>query len=904
LTATIYPDATPNDLADNPRTQNVYDELGRVIATIDENGNREEYDYNIAGQLIESRSDCRCRRKTYTYDGIGNKLTETDPLGRTTYYTYDILDRLIDTRYADGTHTSTTYDILGRVASQTNQLGNTTRLEYDERDRNTAIIDALGQRTEYGYDLVGNLISIKDANSHTTSYEYDALNRRTVTIIPLGQRSNTNYDGLGNITSTTDFSGNTISYTYDVMNRLKTKQLGVNNIVRYNYNSAGQISSIVDARGTTSYNYDERDRLTKKTETDGQTIQYTYDLASNRTGIITLTGTTTYTYNRYNEMVAVTNANGGTTNYTYDKAGNLTKIQRADGTIESRTYDALNRLTKQETSNSTGVISGLSYTLDAAGKRVQALENNGRQVDYTYDKLDRLLTETITDGVNGDRTGSYVYDAIGNRTNKTDSLEGTTTYTYDSNDRLLIETNGNKTTTYTYDNNGNTLTRNDGTSQTVNTWDTENRLIQTVTDGNTTQYRYDANGVRVSSNTNGVETKYLIDTNRPHAQVLMEYSVAGTPLVDYTYGLSLLEQQRNGVKSFYHADGLGSIRYLTNGMGIITDSYIYDAYGKLLSSVGQTANNYLYTGEQFDKNLGQYYLRARYYNPSMGRFTARDPFDGLLMEPLSLAKYPYVHGNPVNAIDPSGMFLIGGGFFDALSAQAELAKQHAALTAAVFSTVRSFLFRSLGQTAWTTGTTIGTVALATKVVTLLIAKNTLRNCNALEDKNCRAGIPIVFFGQAYNGGSLRETTAHIQSAIVNNRLTPLVSAYATRPTTHGTPGWYKTRGECGGKGRHAYKDFVFQTEGDEIVNKDIICDEYPFNSTNEGGLSNFERGLVSLKNVRRREGTPQSQLLNEPLLRSAGVIPGDFLSQWYGVVSIQSSQSGWKNAKGKIVNWG
>jgi RHS repeat-associated protein len=67
-------------------------------------------------------------------------------------------------------------------------------------------------------------------------------------------------------------------------------------------------------------------------------------------------------------------------------------------------------------------------------------------------------------------------------------------------------------------------------------------------------------------------------------------------------------------------------------------------------------NSYLYAGEQFDKNLGDYYLRDRYYSTDIGRFTQRDRFDGDMMNPLSLNRYGYTHGNPVNGIDPSGMF--------------------------------------------------------------------------------------------------------------------------------------------------------------------------------------------------------------------------------------------------------
>jgi RHS repeat-associated protein len=65
-------------------------------------------------------------------------------------------------------------------------------------------------------------------------------------------------------------------------------------------------------------------------------------------------------------------------------------------------------------------------------------------------------------------------------------------------------------------------------------------------------------------------------------------------------------------------------------------------------------NSSLYRGEQYDTDLGLYYLRARYYNPATGRFMSRDPLDGNAFDPKTLHKYLYVGGDPVNWIDPSG----------------------------------------------------------------------------------------------------------------------------------------------------------------------------------------------------------------------------------------------------------
>jgi RHS repeat-associated protein len=913
LTATIYADDTPNDLTDNPRTQTVY-------ATIDENGNREEFDYDIAGQLIESRSDCRCRRKTYTYDTAGNKLTETDPLGNTTYYTYDKLDRVIDTRFNDNTHVSETYDALGQVLTQTNQLGNTTKYEYDERNRNTAIIDALDHRTEYSYNLVGNLTASKDANLHTTSYEYDALNRRTATIIPLGQRSTTSYDAIGNITSNTDFNGQTIGYTYDKMNRLKTKQLGVNNAVTYSYTATGLMSSTIDYRGTTSYIYDVRDRLMTQTETDGQTIQYTYDKVGNRMSVTTQAGTTTYAYDRYNELTNVTDRSGGVTTYTYDKAGNRTKIQNADGTVETRSFDTLNHLIKQETSNATGIIAGYTYTLDDAGKRKQLLENNGRVVDYTYDKIDRLLTEQITDPTNGNRTTSYVYDPIGNRSSKTDSVAGITTYIYDNNDRLLTETTSSNTTTYTYDLNGNTLTRGDANSQTANSWDIENHLMQSATTvngvTNTTQYQYDSNGARFSSKTNGVETKYLVDRNRLNAEVLLEYDGNGGSIVDYTYGLSLLEENRGGVKSFYHADGLGSTRFLTDTSGSVTDTYIYDAYGNILSSSGQTTNNYLYTGEQFDRNLGEYYLRARYYNPSAGRFVSRDPFEGVLSDPLSLAKYPYVQGNPVNETDPSGLSSFWG-LLAPKPAEVALDTQEAAYNTGITTATIGTLVRNLAGGALL-GTTIasGGALVYGGLSTIAIVSSAfyfLKQANLTQDEDVHAGIPVVFFGNTYIGKSITNTTEHIKSAIGTHNLPYILSAWSTIDAkTHGKQGeWYNSnrieqRDSVNNKlqwSRRNWwcsKNLKKEYQGKYKLSESPTCDEYPFYSTEQGGRSNFGNDRVSLRLVPSSESGLQGILINPDSypMKFSGVRKGDPIFKWYGVVTTNKNRSFWRAVNG------
>lgn len=98
---------------------------------------------------------------------------------------------------------------------------------------------------------------------------------------------------------------------------------------------------------------------------------------------------------------------------------------------------------------------------------------------------------------------------------------------------------------------------------------------------------------------------------------------------------------------------------LVDGVEAVTDTYTFDAFGFELSRTGTTVNNYLYNGQQYDPNVGFYYLRARYYDQAVGRFISADPLNGSVFDPPSLHKYVYAKNDPVNGSDPTGLFGIG-----------------------------------------------------------------------------------------------------------------------------------------------------------------------------------------------------------------------------------------------------
>ena len=127
-----------------------------------------------------------------------------------------------------------------------------------------------------------------------------------------------------------------------------------------------------------------------------------------------------------------------------------------------------------------------------------------------------------------------------------------------------------------------------------------------------------------------------------------------------TYGNDLIG---NGSHTFL-TDALGSTRGLVDNSGQLTDSYSYTPYGTLSSHKGTSESSFLFTGEQWDSETDNYYLRARYYSPITARFLSRDTYDGKLNDPLSQNHYLYAGGNPVMYVDPSGHFF--GGFAGSL----------------------------------------------------------------------------------------------------------------------------------------------------------------------------------------------------------------------------------------------
>jgi RHS repeat-associated protein len=175
------------------------------------------------------------------------------------------------------------------------------------------------------------------------------------------------------------------------------------------------------------------------------------------------------------------------------------------------------------------------------------------------------------------------------------------------------------------------------------------------------------NRVWRQSTVDGVPTgrKYIVDISGELPVILCEIDTSTSSLkTSYIYADGQILSQRihdaedpNYFTLYYYVhDRLGSVRLMIDDTGTAVNSYTYKPYGSFYESeaIETIANPWKFTGQYYDAEIEQYYLRARQYDPTMMRFTSRDSDRGEVLESLTLHKYLYTVNNPINRTDPSG----------------------------------------------------------------------------------------------------------------------------------------------------------------------------------------------------------------------------------------------------------
>ncbi|BDI28739.1 hypothetical protein CCAX7_007900 [Capsulimonas corticalis] len=638
----------------------------------------------------------------YTYGVHGNVLThsiQNFPGTETTTY-YDASKYFQKQSVTDmNSHTST----CDYFDSQDPNLGNRGNVKYS-RDARYSIT---GKQFTYTYNQYGQKTSEINENGIVTQYTYgDSYGNLTQVVQDPGDATHLNrtttmtYDAAGHVLTSIDPNGKTSTFTYNVLGQPLTVATQSTSgasaeTITYQYEGNGRTQTVTNNRGTTSISYEAgSDRVHSVTDPITGTISYTY-LNTGERSTMTLPGGGTWTYaymdaDLYLSMpkddpssvcltlASITDDQGRRVDYSISTGGSLMSAKynqvfsggntstpisycQANYTqnvaVNGASYTQMRLSTvKNNWSDSNNISHPLyqnAYTYDTAGQRLtNAITNNigaSRTELYSYDELNRLSTADYGDG----ETQSYTFDPMGNRLTKSDIVSGTTTtnnYTCDAANRLTaVDANA-----YTNDANGNTLT---GSGRT-NVWDSQNRLVSCTTGGATTTYTYGADGLRRSATTAGVTTYYVYDGSMMVREMQKNASNILVPTATYLAGPRGPEYRRDDNAStvrWYVYDGLGSVVAEVDPNGNVTSTRKTDVYGVARGATGTATSKQGFVGSlgHLTDDTGLVYMRARYYDPVIGRFASEDPSRN------GLNWYEYANDNPVNGKDMSGKSVIG-----------------------------------------------------------------------------------------------------------------------------------------------------------------------------------------------------------------------------------------------------
>lgn len=675
-------------------SHNSYDQIERVWV----NGVLQVTQYfsgsNLAPDSVRTDTAAVTR---YTYDSRGRVLTVRDPESHTVttvYQTADFENTQSVATSAPGQPTRTTsvaYDGSGRPRQVTDPALRVFVTERDAMNRDTLRVAPQNTRTRFTHDDVAGVYTVVDARTQEYRTTVNALGWTTALRDPRLTSELFAYDKQGNVVTYTNRRGGTVVSTYDALNRVDS--VVANGLAtRFAYDTAGRWVAVRNAESTDTLFMDASGRpsvaasvraaqryetryayfangLPKSTTVEalpGSGVQWVravgvgYDAAQRLSQLQDHAGKqTVITYNREELPLRITLPTSTTESQ---------KVQRTLG------FTSAHRLETETYNQGLQAALGRGYYLYDALERVGTIQRGAYPDTYyrdvQYDSLGRLKTYTdrrvwyeqiwhCNDPMQIDcpddgyweviphndqlRTATYSYDAVGNRT-----------------DLGAVTGTGNRLTSFngytmTYDDDGFMTAKTKSGVLTQNfTWNDLGQLTQVVTNGVTTTYGYDGWGRRVRKTVSGVATGYIYDGD----QVVIELDANRQPVVEYTYypGIDQPHSMRRGGQTYYYAqDAQGNVTGLIGATGALAATYEHTPFGETISASGTPANVYRFKGREYDAESGLYFMRARYYDPQLGRFNSEDPI-GLAG---GINSYAFAGNDPVNNIDPYGLTCYG-----------------------------------------------------------------------------------------------------------------------------------------------------------------------------------------------------------------------------------------------------
>ena len=673
---------------------------------------RYEYEYDEYGnQTIVRDNVAQYLDGTIVYD---HDATNPGIDSRETEFTYDEHDRQVERKLPAGETESWTYDNKGRLDEHTSFEGVVAKNDYDELGRVKELVYNGGpEKTVTKFDGLGRDVTIVQENwngatNRTEARSFDVYGRLEQVATEEGPKGIVNYiyDNAGRIKTvyTEDDSQSSsvlteLTYGYDALGRLievaETVRHGVELESLYSQYTdlAGELSSDPLAQ-TTRYQYDPAGNLGKEHHF---TVELDLDPGSGLAQPTQAVVITDYRYDDLNRLTRLAHFESHHDAGSHDDVFNgndkiIAEFEYQLAVDGKRTsareyfatenqverfhrfdwdYDAVGRLIRETSLMDSGDVTDseliqadTAYHFDLVGNRVERVIDRGVRVnasapyvetestEYHYDKNDRLKWE---------KRIHVTSDAA----NEIDTVDDTTVYQYGT---TVEATQLTSKKVYAGDNESGSGT---ALSSLTYTYNLQGRQATVAVDGAPpTTYRYNSGGIRVQKiDSVGAITNYVIDGNNHtgYSQIIEERDGNNVLQRSYTIGLDVVSQADDApdenAQSFgehFLKDVHGSTRALLeveSAKDVDGPNFHYDGYGNLIDFDLATApTSILYSGEYTDLATGQQYLRARYYDPANGRFNRLDPFGGNNEDPLSLHKYLYVHGDPVQLVDPTGLF--------------------------------------------------------------------------------------------------------------------------------------------------------------------------------------------------------------------------------------------------------
>lgn len=569
---------------------------------------------NVLGQNIAQVSPDAGTQLNF-YDVYGrlrfSQTADQAQAGTVIYYLYDALSRMIETGFINMAWDVGNFQTLTSLpdASQlASMVTNALRVwVYDQLGNGVIAFETMGkvnQVTSCNTMLSNSAIVVNAQSQLVTSYRYDALGRCTsYTQILNGGTSYTS------------------SYTYDSLNKVTV----------LNYPQAGESSNSFG-------------------------VAYNYNIQASINAIGSSENPSAYASYIYNEFGQIMQENLGSNNlqylsYTYGNTlGQLTKIKDYCGLI------TLN----------------MSYT-----------DSNGNYQDGNIQQLSTHLYVSLNPSAPQDGCYNYTYDSFGRLTaaQAKSSAWDLSDAEFDANGNLQTVQIAGQAQSYTYASSGsnqlnmalgNTFAYSEsglttsiqGTDQLAFNYDQLSVLPnQITTSTDTINIIYDAKNERFQKTVGNTSITYLRGSNAwPLSELTTDSTSKTTSVVNYIYGpkgLIVINDPNTAINYIILKDQVGSTRIVHEdvanvGISNIVAYFNYLPYGELVSDASQIQDlcpipmRYLYTGQEWDSEIGLYNYHARQYHPALGRFLTPDPAHQFANP------YCYVANNPVNGTDPTG----------------------------------------------------------------------------------------------------------------------------------------------------------------------------------------------------------------------------------------------------------